>query len=81
MSVAVAALGLGLWRVRRSPDSCRLDQPDQLLQSFLMLLSMLVLTCVLYAVPWTTSKFADVTAYGVIGGTVAILLIRKSALL
>ena len=54
---------------------------SRLSQSFLMLLSMLVLTCVLYAVPWTTSKFADVTAYGVIGGTVAILLIRKSTVL
>ena len=54
---------------------------SRLSQSFLVLLSMFVLSCVLFAVPWTTSKLADVTVYGVIGGTVAILLIRELSLI
>jgi hypothetical protein len=38
---------------------------------------MCVLSSVLFLVPWTTSKWSNVTVYGVIGGTVAILMIGK----
>ena len=74
------AHGITVARNKRSSLFCLnvSDEKNKVLRNYnQVLLSMLVLSCVLFAVPWTTSKFGNVTVYGVIGGTVAILLIRK----